>query len=267
MVLTEHPCADTYPYASMEETRIGIEDDYYTIDASKLQGAGTIAGLTSYINNSNGIGNNPADATFDGQYSQKLYRLNGNTNKTGLGITLKVMAGDKINIWGNSYYKDAYNGSDVGTTANMVLEILNGFLGGPTGGSATSVHGGTTATNLNGQSGTTSGISSFINNQPDYSGFPAKPTAGINYIFFDEQFKYKGSGFSRVGDAYTLKTDHHLDLTDKEAPANGYVYIYVSNQSSLDIWFDNLQVAHTRGRILEETHYYPFGLTMAGISS
>ncbi len=52
-----------------------------------------------------------------------------------------------------------------------------------------------------------------------------------------------------------------------KAPKNGYVYIYLSNENDDAVYFDNLQIAFTRGRIIEEDHYYAFGLKIAGISS
>jgi len=49
-----------------------------------------------------------------------------------------------------------------------------------------------------------------------------------------------------------------------ETGAPGYVIVYVDNQTiGKDVWFDDVQVLHYNTRVLEENHYYPFGLTVA----
>ena len=273
MVLTEEQRHDFYPAATLENNLQANEVDYYAIDLSKKVLKSSITGMSSIsnlLNNNidhNIYNNNPLCGTgslCQSDQSQYLYQLNSNSNKTGLGITLKVMAGDIINVYGKSYYFQNTSGTG-GNATIPVIDLLDAFLNAP--GASSTTHAVTSST-INTPAGT-SGINVMLTQQTNQSNSsPYKPRAFINVIFFDEQFKVGDNSFSisMVG-ANSVLTDHHSDLQNLTSPKNGYVYIYCSNESPVNVFFDNLQVVHTRSPILEETHYYPFGLPMASISS
>ncbi|MGC4101144.1 DUF6443 domain-containing protein [Ferruginibacter sp.] len=269
MVLTEEQQQDIYPAATLEPSLVTTENSFYTIDANKIVPKISITGMSNinYTNNNIIPNNNPGCATGSictTDYSENMYMLNSNSNKTGLGMTLKVMAGDRLNVYGKSYYFTNNPGSSYNNTV-PIIDLLNGFLGSP-GAGATSVHGSLMPADINTAVGT-SGINSMMNAQTTQNNTNSSaPRAFINIIFFDEQFKAVDYKISMVGSNSQLK-DHAADLQNLTVPKNGFVYIYCSNETPVNVFFDNLQVVHTRGAILEETHYYPFGLTMSGISS
>ncbi len=87
----------------------------------------------------------------------------------------------------------------------------------------------------------------------------------MNWILFNNQFVPIASncGFDLVSVS--------PDAVKSHAPVvnigtSGYLYVYCSNESNVDVYLDNLQVVHNRGPLVETNDYYPFGLTMAGIS-
>ena len=261
-LITEEQRVDKYPVASLEDSKIATEKNYYDIQDAQVVDKSNATGITDYVND-NGIGNNPSDPTFEATNSAKLYKLNSNTAKSGLGITLKVMAGDRIDVLGKSYYFQNTGGTS-GNSPIPVLDLLSGFLNAPSG--ALLAHGTVTAGVLN-TSPNITGINSMITQQDNESNnAPDKPRAYINVIFFDEQFRSYDYAVSMVGDNSVVK-DHFSELQNIAVNKSGYVYIYCSNESPVDVFFDNLQVVHTRGPLLEENSYYPFGLVMKGISS
>ncbi|WP_420386236.1 pre-toxin TG domain-containing protein [Roseivirga sp.] len=49
----------------------------------------------------------------------------------------------------------------------------------------------------------------------------------------------------------------------------GFIYVYVSNESNNNapVYFDDLWITHTKGEIIQEDHYYPFGMNIQALST
>lgn len=54
---------------------------------------------------------------------------------------------------------------------------------------------------------------------------------------------------------------------DRAVPKNGWVFVFVNNESNAPVWFDDLGVGHSHGLLTEESHYYPHGGKIAAIST
>jgi RHS repeat-associated protein len=245
MVLTEEQKQDQYPLVSFEDAAISSEQVYYEkVDVERTTRPGVF-----FTSGTNG---------------DKVQLLRKSTQAIGSGKLLKVMAGDKIHAKVDYYIPNDATDNSNANGLSSILSNLVSLLNGSTAPAAIKGDGSTATTNLNNNTPFTTFLA------PQGTGvISSMPKAYLNVLFFDEQFKFvqenseivqvttKGSGqqiFRILGNA-------------KLAARNGYVYVYISNESNNLVYFDNLQVTHERGPLLEETHYYPFGLTMAGISS
>lgn len=209
---------------------------------------------------------------FDGdnnnQKVSKLFNASGADKRTGPGVVLKVMSGDKFKaLVAGWYLPGSTNNSLLPGATNILSNLINAFTGSIPAGSSHS-----------GQSILNSGVlnlpvNDFLSDQTNNNYDPARPKAFLNWILLDEeQFKLVDGNYGAI-QIPAITTGMQKQVMQANAGAeievnkNGYLYVFVSNESQGNVYFDDLRVEHIRGPVVEETHYYPYGLVMNGISS
>ena len=205
----------------------------------------------------------PSGFDSDGSNTQ-VTKLNGSdvNKRVGPSIILKVMAGDIISISTKAWYQtgDVSVPTFPQTFKQQVLDLLTGGIISNNG-----THGGSVpvADIITGSSGV---LDDLLNNRPTNAG---GPKAFLNWVIVDEDFKKVSSSF-HMGAVPVQQTSNAVTLVGPAAMTvrrNGWLYVYLSNESNANVYFDDLIVNHKRGPVVQATDYYAFGLQIAGISS
>ncbi|MET3876445.1 RHS repeat-associated protein [Chitinophaga sp. OAE865] len=206
----------------------------------------------------------PADATTNPNDFVAKLNASAGSQKIGPSLVLRVMAGDTVQAGSKAFYKSAAASTSSTTVANMLAALIQAFATGtgPTDG----VHGNGTGAGSPITNFTSANYQSIRDKDPSQN-VATMPKAYLAYVLFDEQMNMvdENSGVRQVqGSPDQLQT---LATSLMVMKKTGFLYVYTTNESIQDVYFDNIVVNHNPGPLLEETHYYPFGLTMAGISS
>ncbi|MFD0998701.1 RHS repeat-associated core domain-containing protein [Ohtaekwangia kribbensis] len=192
-------------------------------------------------------------------------RLNGTASeRTGLARSLSVMPGDVVKAEVYAKYLDTNTANWSTAVTNLIASIANGTAAT----SGTYVDGGAIGS-IGGAVNPFAGLLSKTNETG------TGPKAYLNYIVFDRDYNVLDGGFVRLTEAAKESgTDVPHELLSKELVIEkpGYVYLYLSNDnvalggSSVEVYFDDFNVEHTKSPVIASQEYYPFGLTFNAYS-
>jgi RHS repeat-associated protein len=189
--------------------------------------------------------------------------------RIGTSMLLHVMAGDKVELKVNNYY-DGYNASDdqPAYMEDMLGSVISTLTGGEGGFVGSETHNTKLVNDVFGMPNFQA-FDQLVNQNTD----AAKPKAYLNYLLFNERMELvpeMSGAFQANGNGTWTQIGTTAPLV---VPANGYLAVYLSNRSVLscmtcgNVYFDQLMVRFTSGKLKEEAHYYPFGLPISTMGS
>lgn len=254
MVLTEEQ-KNTHYFATMEEVNRANELELFD-------------GITETLFNKDQVPGGYPEPTPDPS-NNFVSKVNAMTRlANGPSLLLKVTSGDEVSIMINYFFRPQASAPILDHPSNRNLLLQYGLIHALQTFPA-AVKASVPGNDYYSWGDLISGVmNGFVANTNPPSPPIDRPKAALNWIFLDDQFK--GNGVFQSGSLPVTQPDVIRTLANGSIPINknGYLYIFASNETyNWDVFFDNLSVEHRAGPMIEETHYYPFGLTMAGISS
>jgi len=81
-------------------------------------------------------------------------------------------------------------------------------------------------------------------------------------LYDQDSLRYDSGRMEISHQAFTNPEELALDIT---ATKGGFVEVYVYNGSALPVWYDQFSISSSQAVILQENHYYLFGMQIAGL--
>jgi len=193
--------------------------------------------------------NRPFSEDTTNLYSANLNPTEGKI--IGPGLMLKVMAGDQVELGVESLLSSSANSSTI-PIQSLVYSLVNALSGPMAALEGISQAAQQAILDV----GT---LTLSINELQQQNADTTHAMAFLNYLLFDETMQL----LPEMSQVIQLSQSSAWQTTTTELftiPQNGFLYVFSSNQSGISVRTDNLFVTHYTGALLEEFHYYPFGL-------
>lgn len=190
-----------------------------------------------------------------GQYVAKLNAGSSPPQPIGVLRQLAVQKGDTVSFVAQGYYPQAVqHNSFVFSLASFVPGLLQQQPAGPSPND-----GGTRVRPFPLLSiGVSAGLPALM------SLGNGTPLGYARMLVFDRDSNLVASHTQQLS-AAAASGYERLTISTRIAQ-DGYVTVYVGNESNVDVYFDDVMVQHGQGLQVQENHYDPWGLNLAGLS-
>ncbi|MEO1097135.1 MAG: RHS repeat-associated core domain-containing protein, partial [Bacteroidota bacterium] len=243
------------------EFKINFENDpALPDDITLFEGTDPISS-SEFMDHTDELENTGADL-----YSNSQLLNAGEGYRLGSAIALPVMQGDMVTAEVFAKYIDPETTTSVGTVPALGTTLIGAFMGAR---SLTTEMGSSINNNFTGDNGSLIGTTGF-----EYEDANA-PKAFLNVMFLPEDevvtLDQTSFAFDQIAATAEQPTGvgamnapfDHLMVQDFQAPAKGYIIVYLSNENDthVDVHFDDVLITLNQKELVQSQDYYPFGLT------